>query len=58
MMVKTSAIMLPDVFTRVRAGLKKPVGLEPPLEPPLYAISKSNWSPESAEVRPPFQSVS
>jgi hypothetical protein len=40
-----------DVSNASSAGLKKRVGVDFALGPPLYAISRSNWSPESAEVR-------
>ena len=37
------------------AGSEKPVGGLTFAETPLSAISRSNWSPESAEVRPLFK---
>jgi hypothetical protein len=39
-------------FNASSAGLKKPRGAGPSLGLPLSAISRSNWSPESAKVRP------
>jgi hypothetical protein len=39
-------------FNASSAELNKPDGAEPSLEPPLSAIAKSNWNPESAEARP------
>jgi hypothetical protein len=41
-------------FKASLARLNKAAGAEPP----LYAISRFNWSPESAEMRPLFQSAS
>ena len=41
-------------FNAPSAGLKKRGGWIF-AGPPLSAISRSNWSPESAKVRPPFQ---
>ena len=43
--VKTTPITSPDVSTPKAFGAGTP----------LYAISRSNWSPESAEVRPLFK---
>ena len=37
-------------FNASSAGLNKPVGLDLRWDPPVTAISRSNWSPESAEV--------
>jgi hypothetical protein len=42
-------------FQRIFGRTEEARGAEPSLGPPLYAISKSNWSPESAEVRPLFK---
>src|SRR5438067_9046243 len=50
-----SWITLPDVSAHLRAGLKSRLGSLTFAETPLSAISRFNWSPESAEVRPLFQ---
>jgi hypothetical protein len=43
-------------FNASSAGLnERSRGAEPSLEPPLSAISRSNWIPESAEVRALFK---
>jgi hypothetical protein len=54
MIVKASSITSPDV-SRTFGRAEEARGAWPPLEPPLYAISRFNWSPESAEVRPLFE---
>jgi hypothetical protein len=45
-------------FNESSAGLKKPVGLDLRWYRRLTRSSRSNWSPESAEVRPLFKSTS
>ena len=45
-------------FNASLAGLKIRLGGLTFAEAPLSAISRFNWSPESAEVRPLFQSAS
>ena len=42
-------------FQRIFGRAEEARGAGPSLGPPLYAISRSNWSPESAEVRPLFK---
>ena len=38
-------------FNASSAELKKPEGAGPSLEPPLSAIARSTWNPESAGMR-------
>ena len=52
LMVKSSSITSSDVSTHFRPVLKSRLGGLTFAEAPLSAISRSNWSPESAEVRP------
>ena len=41
-------------FQRIFGRAKEARGAGPTLGPPLYAITRSNRNPESAEVRPLF----
>jgi hypothetical protein len=50
-----SWITLPDVSTHLRPGSKAGRGGLTFAEAPLSAISRSNWSPESAEGWPLFK---
>jgi hypothetical protein len=54
-MVKSSSITSSDVSTHFRPVLKSRLGGLTFAEAPPSAISRSNWSPESAEVRPLFK---
>jgi|GEM_PF-2571211 hypothetical protein len=45
-MFKSEADYVTRRFNASSAGLKEPVGLDLRLGLPLYAISRSNWSPE------------
>ena len=54
MLVKSPRLRHPT-FQRIFGRAEKARGAGPTLGPPLYAISRSNWSPESAEVRPLFK---
>ncbi len=51
-MVKSPSITSSDVSTHFRPVLKSRLGGLTFAEAPPSAISGSNWSPESAEVRP------
>jgi hypothetical protein len=51
LLIKVCLITSPDVSTHLRPSSKGPRGWTF-AETPLNAISRSNWSPESAEVRP------
>jgi hypothetical protein len=51
-MVKSPSITSSDVSTHFRPVLKSRLGGLTFAEAPPSAISRSNWSPESAEVRP------
>src|SRR5438034_11772300 len=48
--VKTSRLRHPT-FQRIFGRAEEARGAGPALGPPLSAIARSNWSPESAEVR-------
>src|SRR5438046_6222530 len=54
-MVKSPSITSSDVSTHFRPVLKSRLGGLTFAEAPPNAISRSNWSPESAEVRPLFK---
>src|SRR5947209_396623 len=54
-MVKSPSITSSDVSTHFRSVLKSRLGGLTFAEAPPSAISRSNWSPESAEVRPLFK---
>jgi hypothetical protein len=55
LMVKSPSITSSDVSTHFRPVLKSRLGGLTFAEAPLSAISRSNWSPESAEGRPLFK---
>src|SRR5260370_10672477 len=54
-LVKTPSITSSEVSTQFRPVPKSRLGGLTFAEAPLSAISRSNWSPESAEVRPLFK---
>ena len=54
-MVKSPSITSSDVSTHFRPVLKSRLGGLTFAEAPPSAISRSNWSPESAQVRPLFK---
>src|SRR6266487_6005133 len=54
-MVKSPSITSSDVSTHFRPVLKSRLGGLTFAEAPPSAISRSNWSPESAEVRSLFK---
>jgi hypothetical protein len=47
-----------DVLTHFRPVLKSRLGGSTFAEAPLSAITRSDWSPESADVRPLFKAPS
>ncbi len=55
MLVKSSLVTFIRRLNALSAGSEKPVGGLTFAETPLSAISRFNWSPESAEVRPLFE---
>jgi hypothetical protein len=55
LMVKSPSITSSDVSTHFRPVLKSRLGGLTFAEAPPSAISRSNWSPESAEGRPLFK---
>jgi hypothetical protein len=56
-LIKSSPITSSDVSTHFRPVLKSRLGGLTFAEAPLNAISRFNWSPESAEVRPLFKAA-
>ena len=54
-MVESPSITSSDVSTHFRPVLESRLGGLTFAEAPPSAISRSNWSPESAEVRPLFK---
>jgi len=54
----TFLITSPDVSAHLRPSWEKPEGAGPSLEPPLNAISRSNWNPEPADVSRLLEEVS
>jgi hypothetical protein len=57
-LLKSSLITSHDVLTHFQPGLKGGLRGLTFAETPLSAISRFNWSPESAEMRPLFQRAS
>jgi len=56
-LIKVPSITSHDVFNASSARLNRPQGLDV-AKTPLNAIARSNWSRESAEMKPLFQSAS
>jgi hypothetical protein len=50
--LRGKSITSSDVSTHLRSGQKKARGGDIDAETPFSAISRSNWSPESPELRP------